>query len=275
VQPIPRLQSNELSEHVQSRVELSELETHPHPHIVIDNFLPNGLYQQILETWPQWDDFRFPFSEKIGVIDFSLDGSLSSCSVPEPIARLRTAIFYCAMPLIAPYFLPFLGLYFDSFYEDGRAAPANIKSSDLFVSRDFIIERKEQSVLNAHIDDIRNLFTLIFYCAENSDRPDLGTMLYRQTSEAGATLDYYQESRYQRGAQFAGHVGVKCEFEKLVPFTPNKLFVMLGGLHPWHGQILDDHGFSRKTYNAFITLERERMEKLLPRWMVRYTFGDD
>ena len=278
--------------HVRQAVNRGQFSTDPFPYLFVTDLVPPSLYAQLAEAWPLFEEMSCanPTIGRVDIVDpgpkrFDVVPIEKTSLSPQQVnawrefrALINGAFFEEAFTKFKPHLkehgrellapLPTKNVrLFDRIF---RKRPdlsfwKNATPSDFIPREQFLVNRKDLSVLSPHIDPPRFHFTLIFYFAPDLERQHLGTTLFRQTAPGRARLP--SETEYLQ-AQYAVHYDIPCEQACALPFRPNAALLFLNGLHSWHGQHLSE-SIERRTYNSFFTarapdiaMRRVDMEKL-------------
>ena len=197
------------SKHAHAAVHAAPLSTEPFAHLTIGNLLPDQLYEEIIERWPDLklfthtnsfaryelrfkrEDDRLPQTEK----DFWAD-------VTRVFRVANRAIQSRLAPHFGEKFAPYLGDQW--FYTVGENVECLPTSVQLATYTNFF-------QLSPHVDSLRLMTNAFVYFSERDEvEPDLGTVLYRSRGMAIPTnwdleeravrpfLDRASVSSYQR-----------------------------------------------------------------------------
>ena len=261
--------------HVRQAVRRGQFSADPFPYLFVTDLLPATLYEQLDEAWPVFEEMWLP-SPTIGRIDF-IDprfkapwARIDKTSLSQE--RLRLWEDFRAL-INGPFFEEAFGKFKPHLKGLGREllTPPPVKNGRIldrlfrrkldlsfwenataasFIPRhQFLVNRKDLSVLSPHIDPVHFHFTLIMYFVSDTVHQHLGTTLFRQTGRGRARLPS-ETTNYD--AQYAVQYGIKCKEARALPFLPNAGLLFLNGLHSWHGQHLSEP-IERRTFNTFFS----------------------
>jgi hypothetical protein len=262
--------------HVKQAVNRGEFSVDPFPCLFVKDVIPDSLYSQLLDAWPIFQEMWLPVPS-IGRVDLvnphlpeylnkwvSVERTSLTTDQVQSWNEFRTLIngtffkesFFKFKPYLEAHGREILDpapLTHTPFYDRiFRKRPdlsfwRNAVDSDFSPGQQFLVNRKDLSVLSPHVDPPRFSFTLIFYFASDLEHQHLGTTLFRQTATGRARLPIETDLP---DAQYADHYNITCEKARDIPFVPNAAVLFLNGLHSWHGQHLSEI-LERRTYNSF------------------------
>ena len=250
--------------HAAAAVRAATFSADPFPHLFWENVLPARLYQKLDQAWPAFETIADSPEATIARVDFTdagfdKDTKLSTEQIGTWL-QFRGLIRSTVFPLALERFKPGLcHLGRELLNPDGekRTAASPLESpraSDFEPDREFLVIRRDRSVLAPHVDPLRFHFTLLMYFAPDQSRRSLGTTLYRQSSPGRAWFPC--EYEHPMRAQYAHQQNIQTESAVNVPFAPNAALMFLNGPHSWHGQHLSET-LDRKNFNANFKLRNE------------------
>lgn len=264
--------------HVRQAVNRGQFSADPFPYLVVNDLVPAALYAQLAKSWPPFEEMSGGANSTIGRVDFvdpvskaftnwvpigktslspqqlnvwhDFRALINNAFFEESFTKFKPHLKEYGRELLAPLPAKNVG-FFDRIF---RKRPdlsfwKNATTNDFIPRQQFLVNRKDLSVLSPHIDPPHLHFTLIIYFAPDSEHQHLGTTLFRQTAPGRARLP--SETEYP-DAQFAVHHDIPCEPVCSLPFLPNTALLFLNGLHSWHGQHLSE-SIERRTFNSFFT----------------------
>lgn len=159
------------------KIDQAELRMEPFPHLVIKNFLPDGLYEQALGSWP--DDQVFATTNNFRRQQVNLRALVES--LPDKIRPVWAAVLALSEVVnralykkfanqIALKFVPLFGANWRDF---ARNYSTSFRQAHL-------AHYSGQAGLGPHVDSVRLMVNSFLYVSENSaPEVDLGTVLYR------------------------------------------------------------------------------------------------
>ena len=197
------------SKHAFLAVQAAPLSTEPFAHLIIGNLLPDQLYDEIIERWPDLELFTHTNSFTRYELRFrAKDDRLSEAErdfwrdVTKVFRVVNRAIQSRLAPHFGEKFAPYLGdRWFDAVGENVDCLPTSVQ----------LATYTEFYRLAPHVDSLRLLTNAFVYFSEYDEaEPDLGTVLYRarglaiptnwtlEESDVRPFLDRVAVSAYQR-----------------------------------------------------------------------------
>lgn len=168
-------------EHIIARIQATEVQREPFPHLVIDNFFPEDYFQKILEEFPL-DEEMIPLSET-GRTAGQYKERLVTLFTPEHFARLSESrqLFWqqfagwlyseAFIQAVVERFWPHLAGWLATLDYDGTGV--DVQSDAL------IISDKTRYSIGPHTDALHRLVTFLFYFPPTgADAEGLGTSIY-------------------------------------------------------------------------------------------------
>lgn len=273
-----------LNSHVIAATNSAPFSDAPFPHLFVENFLPQEFYEKLASSWPDFSEIANGPDDTIARVDFAEDGFNKAVSIGDENLRnwadFRTVVKDTFFPAALERFRPYLTKAGDELlmpdpsplsgliHKIGKTlnfAPSSILGGEsslaehFDVDSEFLVIRRDLSVLGAHVDPPQFHFTLLVLFAPDRSKPHLGTDIYRQTGPGRAKLP--SETEDPGLAQFAETLGVPHELDTTLPFVPNAVLLFLNGLHSWHGQRLTEV-IDRKTYHIFFKTRDDLRSKV-------------
>ena len=197
------------SKHAHVAVQAAPLSTEPFAHLIIGNLLPDELYDEIIERWPDLALFTHTNSFTRYELRFRREDDRLSQTEKNfwgDVTRVFRVVNRAIQSRLAPHFgekfAPYLGGdWFDAVGGNVDCLPTSVQ---LATYTDFY-------ELVPHVDSLRLLTNAFVYFSERDEaEPDLGTVLYRsrgmaiptnwklKESEIRPFLDRVAVSAYQR-----------------------------------------------------------------------------
>jgi hypothetical protein len=197
--------------HVERAVANAKLLADPFPHIVVDRWLPQDVFDALVRALPPAVFFADQeISRQRLLVPFSFAPTYSrlvwAFVTDRIIPALRPALEQKFMGAIEDYVRSVLG----------DAAAASVSALDMKTSDGRIMLRRPGYVITPHRDPKWGFVTGLVYLPRRGDAEAFGTQLYRVRDDEDAPTDkpyYVDESR--------------CELVKSVPFRANTLFAFL------------------------------------------------
>jgi hypothetical protein len=243
--------------HVAEAVSAGTFTDDPFPCLVWRNALPASLYDRLDASWPSFALMQHAPADTVASLYFTADGfGKDSGLQPGQIAawlRFRDLVRETVFPVAFERFRPGLAALGRMLLSpDGEPQPhvsplETARPDDLEPTREFLVTRRDLSVLGPHVDPLRLHLTLLIYFGTEV-RPGLGTILYRQTGPGRAFMPSEQE-RCSIEAQYTAQQDIASEEAVRFDFVPNSGLMFLNGPKSWHGQHLSEP-MNRRNFNA-------------------------
>ncbi|MBI4263568.1 MAG: hypothetical protein HY657_04265 [Acidobacteria bacterium] len=200
-----------ISAHVRAAVESATLDRDPFPHIVVDRWLPDDVYQTMLRALPPAVFFvdRVPMARHRLLVPFDF-GPLYSRRVWRFIAQ--DIVEGTLGPALQDRFREPPNAYIGTFCPRWLDEP----DQRLRVSDGRIMLRRPGYVIDTHRDPKWGFLTALIYLARDGDNEAYGTQLYRVRDDVEA-----QDEKPLRLDP------KRCELVKSAPFRPNTLLAFL------------------------------------------------
>jgi hypothetical protein len=205
------LQPQEVADHVRAAIARSPLQTDPFPHLVVENLLPDRVYDALVTAIPP----RILFEDR--------PVNKQQLKVPPQLAPrysrrvwkflISEVVEKTLKPALLEKFREPLGEYLARFWPH---RPTGALLQALGASDGRIILRRAGYVIPPHRDPRWGFITVILYLVRPGDPDTWGTQLYRVREDAEAT-----------SAQPYWIKDVQCELVKDVPFRPNRALVFM------------------------------------------------
>jgi hypothetical protein len=209
-----KLDASRVKAHVRAAVERTTLELDPFPHIVVDDFLPEDVYAELVSAMPDTVFFKrenmsrqemqvpFIFAPVYGqtVWDFFYEDAIEQALLPGLVAK-----FEPALDTFVRRYWPALGRWADA------GIPLEVTNSRLLL-------RRPGYEIKPHRDPRWAFFTSLIYLQKPGVTHQYGTQLYRMKQEREAT----HNSPFWVGYD-------ECELVKDVPAGRNRVLVFLNG----------------------------------------------
>jgi hypothetical protein len=212
---LPRvLDADRITDHVRRAVAATPLLTDPYEHVVVEQLLPDDVYDLLLQAIPPVEFFndhdpikrnlRFPmaFGPALSAMVWGFfDEVIARCAI-------RSAV-------LETFHEP-LQVHFDSIFGPGFRDRANPLLESVSGGR--LMLRAPGYHLGPHRDPKRSMLTCLLYLARPGDSETYGTQIFRVAGDADAT---YRQTYYP---EQDGH---PCELVKVVPFRANTMLAFL------------------------------------------------
>ena len=240
-----------ITAHIRRAIDAAPLLTDPYEHAVIDDVLPDDVYQLLLDAIPPpvffhdrdliKRDIRFPmeFGPTLtamvwgffdDVIRQSIRGAVRD-KFEEPLQRHFDEVFGPA------------------FREQANAMPQSAQAGRLML-------RVPGYHLDPHRDPKHTLLTCLLYLARPGDSESYGTQIFRVTGDTDAS---YKQTYYP------AQEGHPCELVKVVPFRPNSMLVFLNSRGAHGATIPADApaGLERYSYQFYVAPLNDTLSALI------------
>jgi len=209
---------------IKRKIEAAEIRTDPFPYIVVHDFLPHALYQDLLGAWPG----EMFFAPKNYQLRSQLNLNAELLRLPESLQTRWSAMLDIAEisnRALYEKFRPFFALKFAPLFGSNWRAIAGPYVSAFRQAQ--LAQYTGAAGLHPHVDSVRLVVNSFLYASEAPDpEPALGTMLYRSfgmmTTENNARLSESSQKRFLAPAV-------------LVPYKANCLLSFLNTPAAFHG----------------------------------------
>jgi hypothetical protein len=245
------LNESRIRAHVERAITAAPLLTEPFDHTIIENLLPDDVYDLLLEARPPeaFFDPRDPAKQ---------DLSLPMAFGPRLITSVwgfvdQTLAMQIIRPAVLQKFEEPLQRYIDQTF--GAELRERVRSLPPSTSSGRLALRRPGYLLAPHRDPKRSMLTCLMYLAAPGENEAYGTQLYRVIDDAEA--DYKQ-------TYFPEQDGRRCELVTTVPFRPNSMLVFLNARGA-HGASIprDAEPTNRYTYQFYIAPDTDALGVLL------------
>lgn len=203
------LESSEVASHVRAAVDRAELRAHPYPHIVVDDLVPQRLYDALVRGLPPEALFGDrPFNSQELHVPFAL--------APHYSSRVWT---FMSQEIVQRHLVAAIGDKFGATLDEwiGRHWPGvTWRSLKTRVSNERLLLRGRGYRIPPHRDPKWGFLVCLFYLARPGDDEAWGTQLYTvaDDAEASTTMAYWIAPE-------------RCRQVADVRFVPNRLLVFL------------------------------------------------
>ena len=222
------------TEQAMRAVRCATLESNPGPHAVVDNVLPEDLYQRLLAAIPPAEFFTGDASAVKR--DFRVSGTTLAPTASRVIWDTFEAevVERALMPALLDLFAPVLESHYALVMGADVAAEAARLPKGV---NGRIMLRRPGYHQGVHVDPKRALMTGILYLARPGDDPKHGTTLYAvdRPLEPPSMSTYYLEPE-----------GFQCTAARAVAFVPNRLLVFMNSVA--HGAEMPADAPQRERY---------------------------
>lgn len=209
-----------IAAHVDAAIAAAPLLHDPIDHLVVDQLLPEDVYELLLDAIPPVVFFsdNDPVKQDLPIpMAFGPTFHLRAWGFVDEVLSRRIII-----PAVMRRFHGELQLYYDTIFGDGMRERANALPQSTSGGR--LMLRRPGYHLSPHRDPKRSLVTCLMYLAKPGDSEAHGTALYRVDDDREA---HYKQTYYP---EREGH---RCTLARMVPFKANSMlaFVNSRGAH--------------------------------------------
>ena len=247
-----RLDVERTRTHIDRAIRCAAIETHPTPHLVVPNVLPDDLYQLLLESMPP----QALFSRRdLLKQDFEMDALPNAPRLCDLIWGFfdQQVVASIVTPLLIGRFGEAVVRHYGGgeVTEFGRQAAAIDHRS--FAGR--IQLRRPGYELKPHLDPKRVVITGLFYFAKPGDSEAFGTQLF-------AVDRPFVQSEMK--TFFPEQHGLRCAVARTVPYRANTLFAFINSTAA-HGATLpvDAPLKERYAYQFYVKPDDGELKRLL------------
>lgn len=241
-----------IAAHVRAAVAASTVSNDPYEHMVVEELLPQGVYDLLLEAIPPVAFFsdRDPIKQDLHFpMEYGPDLSEQVWGYFDEVIAKRVI-----RPAVLEAFHVPLQRHFETVFGVGAVERANQLPQSVSGGR--LMLRRPGYHLSPHRDPKRVMLTCLLYLAREGDSEAHGTQIFRvhDDSEAGYKQTYYPEEE--------GH---RCDLVRVVPFRPNSMLVFLNS-HGAHGATIPRDApadLERYTYQFYVAPQREALSALI------------
>ena len=239
--------------HIARVMEQTQVIEDPFPHLVVENLLPEKLYQHACSIWPASSEFAGGKNAQRHTLPVTY-GCLEDTTLPKD-QKVFWRIFGEVIvnrylkPKLADKFKPFLcqklGLEesWNSFHPDRDTC--NLRQDCLIIDRDC-------PNMLPHIDQLNMLAQIMIYFPEDDEHQEMGTVFY-EGSPSTTPNNIYEVNN-----------PADIRFAKKVPYRPNTLVVFIQSPTAWHGYERPKHvdpQYARRLYLSPLFFSPEFMER--------------
>ncbi len=247
-----RLDSTRITAHVRDAIDRAALLDDPFPHTVVENLLPQDVYELALAAIPPKAFFNEKERAKQNIripMEFAPTLSMRVWEFIDGVVARDTI-----RPAALAKFHEPLQRHYDAILGPGQreraaAAPQSTSGGRLML-------RRAGYHLDPHRDPKRTLLTCLIYLARRGDSEKYGTQIFRVEGDHEAT---YAQTYYP------GLNGGRCELVKLVPFRPNTALIFLNSTGAHGADIPADASkkVERSAFQFYIGPDREAFDRLV------------
>lgn len=236
-----------LQEMIQDKILRARVYESPFPFVIIEDFLPEALFEQVLKNFP--DD---QLLQKYGV---QFVQGRKILPIKEGVSSQFWLHFSELMDAIRPSIIDkFIGCIDVKFQVSDPIECNRIKETIQFANREEIFEGlyiQKKGQLKPHFDPLKKFVQMIIYLPEDNDHQHLGTVFYQ--GSAGANLS----DKFKHNDDLVPIL--------TVPYKRNVCVMFLQSPLSWHAAANDNDDYTRRAYLTSVDLD--------PEWARTY-YGD-
>lgn len=246
------LDEERIGEHVRRAVAAAPLLTDPYEHIVVEEVLPQAVYDLLIKAIPPVEFFHDRDAIKQNLyfpMEFGPALSVAAWEFMDDVIARRVIRPAVLEKFHEPLQRHFSSLFGPAFMERANVLPQSVSGGRLML-------RRPGYHLGPHRDPKRSMLTCLLYLARDGDSDTYGTQIFRvfDDDEAGYRQTYYPEER-----------GRRCELVKIVPFKPNTMLVSLNSRGA-HGATIPTDApadLERYTYQFYVAPANDALVALV------------
>jgi hypothetical protein len=248
---IANLTFDEIDHYISNQFASAIVETDPYPHLVIQNILPDPVYQELAKNWP--DEKIFDSRGNLSRMRLPVTGGSAEVrNLTDRECELWTGlgrIVNCSIkPRLIQKLIPYFHVKFTFLSKD--RLNWLIDHLEFMNSRmDGLNWDRNNFQPGPHIDQAYMLGALILFFADDRDHQEYGTALF--TSVNG--VESY-DVKYGENEPFY--------VNKILPYLPNTLVCFMQNPKGWHGPYTVYHDYDRKSYFAELLLKPELFKEI-------------
>tara|TARA_Y100001970_G_scaffold183999_1_gene223775 strand:- start:317 stop:985 length:669 start_codon:yes stop_codon:yes gene_type:complete len=214
--------------YILNKITKKNLYLNPYPHIIIENFLPDEFYNNLVNNYPNINNFKSQ-QDITGRKKDSKERFILYMNKKEDFLKLNNNeknAWLSYQNIIGSE--KFLNHIFSIF---------NKKKPDNFYSEIQIIYDFKNYEITPHCDKAK-LLTCLFYMPDNNNYSNFGTELYTPSSSGNIISKKFNK---------------KFNLVKKAPFTKNTLLIFIPEINKtWHGVSKIEKKIERKTIQTFL-----------------------
>ncbi len=238
-----------MASHFRERVDDTELQSEPYPHVVIDNVLPSEFYQRLFDQKPPQGYWRRGQTGR------------ENWTVGEDVAPLTTEAVWRFMDetvaggLLTPFLVSKFDQYFHEYYRMETSGNGRERSAiECRHTGGRLMLRRPGYRLEPHLDPGRSALTALLYLGTPEDGIEHGTNLFK--------IDRALPERY-KGIYYPEREGAVCKLVKRIPFRANSMLVF-GSRVALHGADIpvdaEPSTLERYTYQFYVSVKQSHSE---------------
>ncbi len=242
--------------HIMAKVQNSVVESEPFPHLVIDDFLPEGLFARAEFSWPDSQLFAevdLGEGKSAGYVGTRKAILISDWPRTTDLPEVGTPWKRVANTLQSAELSECLFSYFAEQTNKGLEKVDQNQNSFPGYRAYLCRDKGLGDGLGAHIDALRKILTVVLYVslrgetnAESSR--NWGTTLYSKSASKITPLSFEPNSKYVPARQ--------------IEFRPNRAFIMPNSPVSLHGVVGGQHSVERRTAMfGYWLFDNETMDK--------------
>jgi len=267
--------------HVQRRIDSTQLLTYPFEHLVVENILPDDVYNEIMRRFPSGDSFVNVTSAYSSNFEFQFGNFTKpefernfGALPPDERAfwrafsdRLCSTILRACLRKMRPLIDAKLATLNGFGLLRERIDVDSFPSRQVWYESQRLLVRTRGFGTDPHLDSGSALVVGLLYLATDDAHPHLGTDLYRICKP----FDYPEEKLCDAVMVDKGNV----ELAYVTPYRPNTLAMMLTTERAVHGNRMREQDYFRNIVTIDAVLRKEVLNLPAPGQGRTFVVGPD
>ncbi len=247
-----RLCLSDVREYIAKKIDAAVVIEDPFPHLIIEDILPEHLYEECLRHWPNNSRFQAGKRSSVYVTQGAVEGtSLNFCEKHFWRTFGEVIVNRYIKPRILAKLLPYFPLKLGM--KDVDLEQVKTNATDYFFNsrQDGLVLDRGGYTIPAHVDKLNIFAQMLLYFPRSSETNHLGTVFYRGSSHSLKEL-----------SSFGGTFSKKAlPIAKKVSYNPNILVVFLQCPFAWHGVERTQGSELRRLYVSPIMMTPEFIQE--------------
>jgi len=236
---------DDIAGHFRERLDATDLQTDPYPHVVIDDALPAEFYRQLFDQKPPEGYWR---RGQTGRENWTVDEDIAPLST-EAVWRFMDKTV--AGQILTPILVSKFNEYFNEYYHQVASGTGGLACRH---TGGRLMLRRPGYRLEPHLDPGRSALTALLYLGKPDDGSDHGTNLFG--------VDRALPETY-KGIYYPEREGANCRLVKRIPFRANSMLVF-GSRVALHGADIPADALpstlERYTYQFYVSVKKPKSE---------------
>jgi hypothetical protein len=246
------LDERQIQAHVARAIDGAALRAEPLDHIVVEDVLPQPLYDLLISAIPPavFFDDHDPIKPNLALpITFGPALTTAVWNFVDAVIARRAI-----QPAVLEKFHEPLQRHYDTVF--GASFRAQADALPQLSAGGRLMLRRAGYHLDPHRDPKRSMMTCLLYLARQGDSEAHGTQLFRVLDDREAS---YKQTYYPEAA------GGRCELATVVPFRPNTMLAFVNSRGAHGATIPDDAGedLERYAYQFYVAPENTALGALI------------